>query len=149
MKSLKLIFLLAAFVVAFSSCDTDDKADTNQIKKISSNPLHNPFNGWIKITKKDVGPNGYRYEHITETATYCNIRYEYPGYAKETKLNIHPKIKIVYPYDNMVKAIHYAYKQISLGNLEGQRIMPKTHIRIRWKASSSDTMTADSEVLAW
>ncbi|MEI6091886.1 MAG: hypothetical protein WCR42_15630 [bacterium] len=145
-----LIFVVLAVIgIIIISWTNNKPIDINPNQKLKSNILFNSFGGWVKITKKYCGPYGFSTARVKETTTHCIIRYEYPGYAKMLKLNKHNSTKIFYPYDNMVKAIHYAYKQISLGKLEGQQIMPHTFIRIKWRASSSDTLTADSEVLAW
>jgi len=117
-------------------------------KVIASNPIINPFQGWVKITKKDAGPNGYKVIYYRETSSFCFISCENPGYAKLRKIRRYSSY-LVYPYDNMIKAIHYAYKQISYGHLRGQQIMPHTYIRIKWVSSSPDTNTADSELYAW
>jgi len=148
MKSLRYIVLALLLTMTLYSCN-DKPIDIDPNKSVKSNILFNPFNGWVKVTKKYGGPNGYRYTRVQETTTFCKIRYEYPGYEKTAKFDKHYSNKLLYPYDNMVKAVHYANKQISRGVLEGKQIMPRTYIRVKWRASSTDTITGDSEVLAW
>jgi hypothetical protein len=157
MKFLKNKFFIGAligvfitvFIVVIISYTNDKPIDIKPNLKLKSNIFFNPFSGWVKVTKKEGGLEGFRREYLRETTTFCNIRYEYPGYAKMVRLNKHCSSKLFYPYDNMVKAIHYAYKKISLGELTGQKIMPHTFIRVKWKATSSDTNMANSEVIAW
>jgi hypothetical protein len=144
-----IILFLTVGVITIISLLYNKPIDIKPNQKIKSNIIYNSLGGWVKITKKYGGPDGFRNAYAQESTTYCIIRYEYPGYEKTDKLNRHHSSKLLYPYDNLVKAIHYAYRQISLGKLEGQQIMPHTFIRVRWRASSTDTLIGDSEVIAW
>jgi hypothetical protein len=148
MKTYKYILLVAILAMTLMSCNDKPKS-IDPDKKIKSNILFNPFSGWLKVTKKYGGPNGYRFTRVQETTTFCKIRYEYPGYEKTAKFDKDNTNKLLYPYDNMVKAVYYANKQISRGILEGKQIMPRTYIRVKWRASTADTLIGDSEVLAW
>ncbi len=157
MKSLKfkllapliVIVFLFVLLIIYVSGNYSKPINIGSDKNLKSNLLFNPFSGWVKLTKKGGGPNGFRYEYIKETPTYCNIRYQYSGYARVATLNKHYSNKLLYPYDNLVKAVHQANKQISLGKLSGFQIMPTTHIRVKWRASSNDTLYGDCEILAW
>jgi beta-lactamase regulating signal transducer with metallopeptidase domain len=133
-KYLILILPISISLVAFSC--TEKKTEPKE-------------QGWIKIVKKNVGPNGYDLTRYFETKHHIDIWCENPGGEKVPALRKHSTNSMVYPYDNMLKAIHFANKQIAMGKLKGKEIMPKTKIHIKWEASTSDTNTADSELIAW